>query len=40
MYVEDEHKLIDRMNSVLDQFDNWFKFNKLSLNVEKSAYDI
>jgi hypothetical protein len=32
---KDEHKLIDRMNSVLDRLDNWFKFNKLSLNVEK-----
>ena len=34
----DAHSLISEMNSELCKIDNWFKANKLSLNVKKSSY--
>ena len=36
----DSDKLTQRANNCLKDLDNWFKANKLTLNLEKTSYGI
>ena len=39
IFNEDSNKLTKRANNCLKDLDNWFKSNKLTLNLDKTSYN-